>query len=378
VKNDIDDILLNRFRIFHGEVNARFEVRFEGPGFFEFIGSDAVSGWSDLTELFPETVGSEEAILRIMEGQRGEYGIISVNRTVVEEIFYNLYFIDNCRHDGTCIIVVRDLTNELLYRQALQQQKNEIQLLQQQLVDKNDDLDSANRALRASRDELWKLNQDLEIKVQERTGQLEESTKLSKRLFTQTVGALMNALEQRDAYTMGHQLRVSTLAGAIAREMELDDFTVEGIMVAGNLHDLGKISVPSEFLTKPGILTDEEFAVIKAHPGIGFRILKDIEFPWPVAQYVLMHHERLDGSGYPSRLRGEDIPLGAKILCVADVVEAMATPRPYRHAPGLDLALDEIMKFRGVRYDEQAVEACERLFRSGRFSWKIPVYKSGS
>jgi len=373
VKNDVGKLLLERFRIYHGVVNRDLFVRFRNPAFFAYIGREPLKGWTDLLDLFPEVVGLEKEIGLVIEGARSDYSVVSVNRDSSEEIFFNLYFIRNSNADGTCLIVVRDLTKELLYRQVLQQNKNEIEILQHRLIEKNEDLDMTNRALIKSRDEMEELNRSLEKKVHERTRQLEESTMLSQRLFMQTVKSLMYALEQRDAYTSGHQQRVSNLACAIARELGLDDFTLEGVMVAGNLHDIGKIYVPSEFLTKPGKLSDEEFSVIRTHPRVGFEILKDIEFPWPVASYVLQHHELLDGSGYPYGLEGDEISFETRILTVADVVEAMATSRPYQTSPGLDYALDEIRRYSGIKYDSKVVETCIRLFKTGAFSW-APLY----
>jgi putative nucleotidyltransferase with HDIG domain len=371
-------LLVNRFGIYYGTVDEKLRVRFIDEGVFAFLKEKPTTNWIELTEFFPEVVGIEEDILQIIRGEREEYTILSVSRELVDEIFFNIYFLRNAQTPRHCVIVVKDLTNELLYRQAIQQKKNEIELLQNILIEKNVVLDVTNRELLASQDELQLFNRDLEIKVQERTRQLEESTKLAQRLFHQTVNALMLALEKRDTYTVGHQQRVADLACAIAREMGFDEFAVEGMLVAGNLHDIGKIYVPYEFLTKPGTLSGEEFGVIKAHPRMGFEILSGIEFPWPVAMIVLQHHERLDGSGYPEGLRGPDISIEAKILSVADVVEAMATSRPYRMSPGLDVALEEIQKDRGVRYDSRVVDICVDLFTTKKYNWQhvfIPLKK---
>jgi putative nucleotidyltransferase with HDIG domain len=362
-------LLMVRFGIYYGTIDKKLRVRFNDDGVFLFLGVQPTSGWLDLTDFFPEVVGIEEEILQIINGKREEYSILSVNRNVREDKFFNIYFLRNSMKTGNCVIVVKDLTNELLYRQAIQQKKNEIELLHQMLIEKNTALDMTNRELVKSHDEQQRLNRSLERKVQERTHQLEESTKLAQRLFYQTVNALILALEKRDPYTVGHQQRVSGLACAIAREMGLDEFTIEGILVAGNLHDIGKIYVPSEFLTKPGSLSAEESGVMKAHPRKGFEILNGIEFPWPVATIVLQHHERLDGSGYPAGLLEPDIRLEAKVLGVADVVEAMATVRPYRISPGLDIALEEILKYRGIKYDSNVVDICVDLLTVKKFTW---------
>jgi len=180
-----------------------------------------------------------------------------------------------------------------------------------------------------------------------------------------TIEALARTTEMRDPYTSGHQQRVSQLACAIAGKMGLDKKTVDGVRVSGLLHDVGKVSIPAEILSKPGGLTPLEFDLVKEHVRVGFDVLKGIVFPWPVADIVLQHHERIDGSGYPAGLKGEAIRLEARILAVADVVEAMASHRPYRPALGIDAALQEIRDKKGTKYDAEAVEACLRVFESG-------------
>jgi putative nucleotidyltransferase with HDIG domain len=171
--------------------------------------------------------------------------------------------------------------------------------------------------------------------------------------------------EARDPYTSGHQERVATIAAAIAARLGHDAAFCDGIHVAGLVHDVGKIYVPAEILTKPRRLTDAEMAIIREHPRVGYEILKDVKFPWPIAEYVVHHHERLDGSGYPDHLAGDDISIGARILAVADVVEAMSSHRPYKTAAGLDKALEEIEDNAGRLYDSSVVNACLELFRSG-------------
>lgn len=184
------------------------------------------------------------------------------------------------------------------------------------------------------------------------------------------VKTLASTAEKRDPYTASHQRRVTQLACAIAKEMGLPKEQIEGIHVAGTLHDIGKICVPAEILSKPGPITESEFGIIKTHPQVGHDILKRIEFPWPITQIVLQHHERMDGSGYPQGLSGQDILLEARILRVADVVEAMSSHRPYRPAHGIDKALEEISKNKGVLYDSHVVEACLKLFTERRFQFK--------
>ncbi len=177
----------------------------------------------------------------------------------------------------------------------------------------------------------------------------------------ETVKSLASAEEKRDPYTAGHQTRVDLLACAIARELKIPEKEIEGLHFAALLHDLGKIALPSEFLSKPTLLSSQEQEIIKCHAEVGYDILKNIHFPWPVAEIVYQHHECLDGSGYPRHLTDEDILLEAKILTVADVVEAMSSHRPYRPSLGIDAALDEIRDGRGIRYHAPSVDACLKL-----------------
>jgi len=189
------------------------------------------------------------------------------------------------------------------------------------------------------------------------------------QIIDQTINALAWAVQMRDPYTSAHQFRVALLACAIAEELKLDEDKTKGIRVTAILHDLGKINVPSEILSKPGKLTEVEFALIKEHPKVGYDILRRIDFPWSVAQAVLQHHERINGSGYPAGLCCKDILLEAKIIAVADVVESIASHRPYRTAVGLPAALEEIGKNAGILYDKEVAEACLRLFTAGSFSF---------
>lgn len=194
-----------------------------------------------------------------------------------------------------------------------------------------------------------------------------QSAALLSKGLEDTVQVIATMVEMRDPYTNGHQQRVADLATAIATEMGLPEEQVRGIHLAGVIHDLGKIQTPAEILSKPGRLSEAEFALIKSHPQTGYDVLKDINFTWPIAQIVLQHHERLDGSGYPNGLKGDQIMLEARILIVADVVEAMSSHRPYRPGLGLSRALEEIRKNRGKFYDPDVVDACLKLFEEQRY-----------
>jgi len=184
-----------------------------------------------------------------------------------------------------------------------------------------------------------------------------------------TIDALATALEMRDPYTAGHQRRVGELAEAIALELNYPGDEVRGIHLAALTHDIGKIYVPSEILSKPVELTKNEFNIIKTHSRIGYDILGKIEFSWPIAEMVYQHHERIDGSGYPRGLQGDEIIFQAKILAVSDVVEAMTSRRPYRAALGIDTALEEVLAGRGTKYDPDAVDACVKLFKEESFAF---------
>ena len=195
--------------------------------------------------------------------------------------------------------------------------------------------------------------------------QLLDSNVRLERMVRGITEAMGRAVEARDPYTQGHEIRVAALAVALAEEMGVPPYEITGIEIAALLHDIGKMAVPVELLTKPGSLTDEEHALVRCHPRAGYDILKGIDFPWPVAESILQHHERMDGSGYPEGLRADDICMTARILGVADVVEAMSSHRPYRPSLGIDTAMTEILSHR-ERYDPDVLAACERLHESGR------------
>ncbi|MBN1547806.1 MAG: PAS domain S-box protein [Syntrophaceae bacterium] len=197
-----------------------------------------------------------------------------------------------------------------------------------------------------------------------------ESVIRLRNTLVKTIHTLAAVVETRDPYTAGHQERVAEIARAIAEEMGLDDEMIEGIYMAGIIHDIGKIAVPIEILTKPTKLTMLEFSLIKEHPHVGHEMVKDIESPWPLMEIIYQHHERINGSGYPRNLKGDEMLVEARIIAVADVVEAMASYRPYRPALGIDAALDEIEKNRGILYDADVVDTCLKLFREKGYQLK--------
>lgn len=223
---------------------------------------------------------------------------------------------------------------------------------------------------------------DLEIRVRERTSELAAANDTLKRLVKKVskageevrkalhgiIHVISLTIETRDPYTAGHQRGVAELAVAIALRLRLSQERIEGIRLAATVHDLGKISIPAEILAKPARLTAVEMSMIRIHPRSAYEILRQVEFPWPIAQTVLQHHERINGSGYPQGLYGSNILLEAKILGVADVVDAMCSHRPYRPALGIDQALAEISKNRGVLYDPAAVDACLQYFQGKQSS----------
>jgi len=247
-----------------------------------------------------------------------------------------------------------------------------------------ENLISRNESLSLTKQELRKLNTHLGEKVREKTrfleGEIAERVKAENALkenlgqmrqtLEGTVRALATTIEMRDPYTAGHQRRVAQLSCAIGRKMGFTPEFVDGLEVMGFLHDIGKIIVPAEILSKPGALNEFEFNIIKAHAQAGYNILKGIEFPWPVATATIQHHERLDGSGYPHGISEDAIIMEARILAVADVVEAMATHRPYRPALGPEIALKEIADNSGTRYDPSVVEVCKALFEKKEFDFE--------
>jgi len=222
--------------------------------------------------------------------------------------------------------------------------------------------------------ELVNSNRLLKIEIENRKQmqqELEQSFESLKKAMHSTIEAISMTVEKRDPYTSGHQQRVAILAKNIAVELGLTKSQIECIYMAAAIHDIGKISLPAEILVKPIALSEIEINLIQTHAQAGYDILKGIEFPWAIADIVLQHHERMDGSGYPKGLAGNDIVFEARIICVADVVETMASHRPYRPSIGMDKALEEIANNRGILYDPQVVDACLRLFKEKEFSFPV-------
>jgi PAS domain S-box-containing protein len=196
---------------------------------------------------------------------------------------------------------------------------------------------------------------------------IQESMDTLTRAMYGTIEAITKTVETRDPYTAGHQKKVADIAKEIAKDMGLSRDIIESVNLAGQIHDLGKIAIPSEILNKPGRINEIEFALIKTHSAMGYEIMKNIDFPWPIADIVLQHHEKLDGSGYPNGLKGDQILIQARIISVADVLEAMASHRPYRAALGLDAAFAELQKNSGTHFEPAVVESCIRLFKEKGF-----------
>jgi putative nucleotidyltransferase with HDIG domain len=255
-------------------------------------------------------------------------------------------------------MIVEDLTAQR--RQIELKNKMEAELresqgrLQELVLLRTSDLSKSNENLRAEIEERKRFQNKLFRALQ----------KLETTLMS-TVVALASMTEKKDPHTAGHQRRVSQLANAIATEMRLPKSKSAATKISAALHDIGKIYIPAEFLSKPGTITELEREIIREHPRVGYEILREVDFVWPVAEIVYQHHERMDGSGYPRSLRGEEILMEARILAVADVVEAMVSHRPYRQALSEEQALREIKSNSGTVYDDEVAAACLSVFGSG-------------
>ena len=274
------------------------------------------------------------------------------------------------------ILLFRLLERSQEDERILIQKMREKSLIYEQLVLTEKELrmarDKLEERVKERTSELNKVNLNLKQENQERKTaekKLNESWKRISEAMEGTVRAMASLIEIKDPYTAGHQKRVANLAFVIAKEMKISENRIEGLHIAGNLHDIGKIYLPSEFLSKPGKLSRAEFDIIKTHPIIAYDILKSVKFPWKIDEIVLQHHERLNGSGYPYKLRGRKIILEARILAVADTVEAMSSHRPYRPALGIKEALEEITLNRGRLYDPKVVDACIKVFKQKKFKF---------
>ena len=255
------------------------------------------------------------------------------------------------------------------FAQRLKQKNTELAQAKKELEEWSDKLEEEVK-LRTL--ELKKVNEDLKQDITKRKQaerEIKQGYKKLQKTIEGTINIMAKIVETRDPYTAGHQQRVSKLATSIAQEMVLSQDKIKGIRIAALIHDVGKISIPAEILTKPSKLNKMEFDLIKSHPKIGYDILRKVDFPWSLAEFILQHHERLDGSGYPRGLKGDEILMEARILGVADVVEAMSSHRPYRPALGIDKALEEISQNKGILYDPKVVDTCIKLFEEKGFNF---------
>lgn len=292
--------------------------------------------------------------------------VLLVNKKFIELFGYTQHDIPNIAHWWPLAYPDENYRNTMIsqwdeYMKAIGSGKKDVEGVEALIVCK----DGSKRFTRVSLATTGKRNI---ITLEDFTVLKEAAIKLKESLLG-TVRAISDIVEMRDPYTAGHQKRVEALACAIAGEMGLDSKQREGLQLAARIHDVGKIQIPAEILSKPTKLSDIEFLMIKTHAEAGYEIIKDVDFPWEIATIIRQHHEKLDGSGYPHGLHGDEILLEARILTVADIVEAMASHRPYRAALGIDTALAEIQKESGTKLDSAVVDACIRLFKEERFSF---------
>lgn len=292
------------------------------------------------------------------------YEIVTVwfNPTPFDVFLENNFFFISANLIGmmACYAIEFYARRDFLMRRQLEDERRNVDLINAELEDR----------VRKRTEDYTKLNQELlqEVDGHEKAKEnLQEALDSLKKSMGTTIQVMVAAVEARDPYTAGHQIRSSNLACAIATEMGLPQEKIDGIQMAGAIHDIGKLSIPAEILTKPTKLTDLEYSLIKEHSACGYEMLKNVESQWALAEIVFQHHERMNGSGYPRQLRGDEILIEARILAVSDVVESMASHRPYRPSQGIEAALKEIDNNKGILYDSAVVDACLRLFREKNF-----------
>jgi len=212
--------------------------------------------------------------------------------------------------------------------------------------------------------------EEVKLKYKQVEKNFQQTCKKIEKVIEGTANIITKVIELRDPYSAGHQQRVSKLATAIAREMKLSQDKIEGTKIASLVHDIGKVNLPTEIISKPKKLVEVEFNLVKNYPRVGYDILKKVDFPWPIAEIVLQHQEKIDGSGYPRGLKGDEICIEAKILGVANVVEAMSSYKSYRPALSIDEALREISKHKNILFDPEVVDACIKLFTEKDFKFE--------
>jgi PAS domain S-box-containing protein len=329
------------------EVNADNKILYVNPSAVSLLGmSDEKLLGMDFTEFFSKP-GEETRIKRLMAVALSGGQMATQKEPVsLDDKIVTLELLPVKRKEGKVIAVLNDITEKERAEEELGRYRQHLEDL---VIEKT---------------------AELRKEIIERTKTEEELQGSLKKLETAVEGIVKVTamiVEIKDPYTSGHQRRVTELACAIAKDMDLPANQIKGIQMAASIHDLGKVSTPADILVKPSQLTDIEYSFIKSHPQVGYDILKEIEFAWPIAQIVYQHHERMDGSGYPLGISGEDILFDARIIAVADTVEAMSSHRPYRSALGMEEAIREISQERGTIYDPDAVDACVRLFHEKEF-----------
>ncbi len=294
-----------------------------------------------------------------------EIAAVWINPTPYDVILSNNFFFISANVIGmmACYAIEFYARRDFFMKQQLENERENVSRINEELEDRvrkrTEDYQILNEAL------LQEVNSHELAKER-----LQKALDSLRKSSEATIQVMVSAVEARDPYTAGHQIRSANLACAIAEEMGLPQDMIAGIQMASSIHDIGKLSIPAEILTKPTKLTELEFSLIKEHSTCGHEMLKDIESQWPLAEIIFQHHERMNGSGYPRQLKGDQILIEARILAVSDVVESMASHRPYRPSLGINAALEEIEKNKGILYDAVVADACVRLFRGKKYNLK--------